>query len=192
MNIFILSNETDPVIHFKEQAAYHNDRHVVKMINEGVQMLVTALATGKFPYIPTTIGMPCKPLTGGHAAHPCVLWTQNSDQNFLYVLFLTSSLLDEHQHRYPLSVRHQYWGWVKRLVTYLSSYAVTPDTISLPGSFAVVVKPEPEITIQPLADACNQYRNYYVRHKSHIASWKRRCKPCWFLLREDFIESTKP
>jgi hypothetical protein len=55
MNIFLLSYERNAHKHFAEQAAFHCDKHVIKMIAESTQMLVTALHphTNEILEIPT-------------------------------------------------------------------------------------------------------------------------------------------
>lgn len=190
MNIFILSEERNPDIHFEQQAAYHVDKHVVKMIAECTQMLVTALATESLVSQPANLFLqsniiaqtPCKPLSLSMRKHPCTKWTAANIQNFHYVAQLAVALVNEHKYRYPLSWEHAYGRWLVSLAELLAVHA---PVFLMPQNFAVAVKSvalRSEST--PHADTVAIYRDYYMHDKAGIASWKRRAKPAWWLLRE--------
>jgi hypothetical protein len=131
MNIFILSEERNPDIHFDQQAAYHVDKHVVKMIAECTQMLVTALATDEFISHPDRLYLqsnsiavtPCKPLSPSMRKHPCTLWTVANIQHFHYLTKLAVALVNEHKFRYPLSWEHAYGQWLSTLADLLDKHA---------------------------------------------------------------------
>ena len=91
MNIFVL--DTD----IKKCAQYHCDKHVTKMILESVQMLCTALNKKGF----TT------PYKSTHSKHPCVLWVEESYDNFLWLQKLTIELNIEYRFRFEKDIDHK-------------------------------------------------------------------------------------
>lgn len=199
MNIFILSEEREPLVHYAQQAQYHIDKHVVKMIAESVQMLVTSLSfhanydrmIGKLAAAPQIANnMPCKPLSASMTKHPCTQWTCASIENFNYLACLAWQLCHEHQYRYPLSAEHAYMPWLQALVSTLTVDFNLGPTAALPQQFAIAVKNDNKRSIA--ADhllALDTYRDYYVRDKRSFATWKKRMKPMWFLLREELMDS---
>jgi len=194
MNIFILSEEREPLVHYAQQAQYHIDKHVVKMIAESTQMLVTSLVTtynaGKLAAAPKIANnMPCKPLSASMTKHPCTQWTCASIINTNYLACLALQLCHEHQYRYPLSAEHAYMPWLSSLVAELTMLGFGP-TAALPSQFAVAVKDANKRTIATdHANALDIYRDYYVRDKRSFATWKKRMKPMWFLLREELMDA---
>jgi len=194
MNIFILSEEREPLLHYKQQAMFHLDRHVVKMIAESTQMLVTSLVTtynaGKLAAAPQIANsMPCKPLSASMTKHPCTQWACASIEHFNYLACLALQLCHEHRYRYPLSAEHAYMPWLQALVTELTRLGLGPEA-DLPTQFAIAVKNVNKRSIA--ADhllALDTYRDYYVRDKRSFATWKKRMKPVWFILREELMDS---
>ena len=197
MNIFILSEEREPLVHYAQQAQYHIDKHVVKMIAESTQMLVTSLSfhanydsmIGKLAAAPQIANtLPCKPLSASMTKHPCTVWTCASIENFNYLACLALQLCHEHQYRYPLSAEHAYMPWLVTLVDHLTRSGLGP-TYDIPKQFAVAVKDADKRSVA--ADhmvALDIYRDYYVRDKRTFATWKKRLKPIWYLLREDLMD----
>lgn len=193
MNIFILSEEREPLVHYHQQAHFHIDKHVVKMIAESTQMLVTALAAQprhmQLETLQIASNLPCKPLSSGMTKHPCTVWTASRIEHLNYVACLALQLCYEHQYRYPLSAEHAYMPWLLDLVAELTRSGFGP-TAALPSQFAVAVK---DTNLRSIATdhliALDAYRDYYVRDKRNFATWKRRMKPMWFLLREELIYS---
>lgn len=196
MNIFILSEEREPLVHYQQQAHYHIDKHVVKMIAESVQMLVTSLSfhanydsmIGKLAAAPQVANnLPCKPLSASMTKHPCTIWTCSYIEHTNYLACLALQLCHEHQYRYPLSAQHAYMPWLEALVTELTRLGFGP-TYDLPEKFAVAVKDvDKRSTATSHLAALDTYRSYYVRDKRDFATWKKRMKPMWFLLREELM-----
>lgn len=184
MNIFILSRTTAPAVHYRTQAVYHCDKHVVKMIAESTQMLATAVQ--KFSaffddHDGNSLPLPCKPLTGGFTKHPCTAWTCASIVNTNYLCRLALALCDEHQHRYPLSADHQYWPFLRQLGKELDMLGFHINH-PLPTHFAVAVKdPALRSTATPHQEAVDIYRRYYQDDKAPFATWKHRNVPEWFV-----------
>ncbi len=81
MNIFVLDEDIE------QCAQYHCDQHVVKMILESVQMLCTALNKKGF----------VTPYKSTHVNHPCVLWVEESFDNFLWLKKLAIELNTEYR-----------------------------------------------------------------------------------------------
>lgn len=185
MNIFILSDETTWAKHLDQQVQFMCDRHIVKMIAESVQMLVTATQT----WYNTAVPAPCQPLSASMTKHPCTQWTMQSPTNYNYLAVLALAMCYEHQHRYPLSPQHAYMPWLQDLVDHLSDTGMGLAA-PMPKLFAIAVKDSTKRTIHAtLHEAVTTYRDYYVRDKHRFATWKRRAKPMWFLMREEELVS---
>jgi hypothetical protein len=188
MNIFLLSYERNAHKHFAEQAAFHCDKHVIKMIAESTQMLVTALS----PLSPVNYShylsdkaitdMPCKPLGKAHAKHPCMIWTAANINHVYYLLRLALALCSEKQHRWPLNPDHAYHAWLLKVsddFELLGFRAHDP----LPETFAIATKRRGLANIHSISRAHHEvvtiYRDYYVSDKASIAKWKTHM-PMWF------------
>lgn len=151
MNIFVL--DTNP----QRAAQYHNDKHVVKMILETAQILST---------INHKHGVDA-PYKATHHNHPCVLWAEQSTANYQWLVTLGFALCEEYTHRY---------NKIHKSVSALVATAFPPDSI-----------PEGELTpfAQAMPDDCKNsdaviaYRNYYIKYKQALASWKNRPAPEW-------------
>jgi hypothetical protein len=189
MNIFMLSYEPNPYKHFMEQAAFHCDKHVIKMIAESTQMLVTALSPASTLAIYYKFNsckeanLPCKPLTSGHAKHPCVRWTGASINHVYYLLRLALALCSEKNRRWPLNQDHAYHTWLLDLADDFRDIGYSVHD-PLPDYFPVAVKNE---LLRSTARAHHEvvaiYREYYARDKASIATWKApAAKPMWFAL----------
>lgn len=155
MNIFIL--DTNPVL----CAQYHNDKHVVKMITESVQLLSTAarIAGVDEGYAIT------------HRNHPCNIWVRSSRWNYIWLRELAYALEEEWKYRYehPKSRRHKA---MEILETIPFPYAlpdkdITPFTLAMPEQYKS-------------DSAVESYRQYYIHEKQHIAQWRKRGQPHWY------------
>lgn len=192
MNIFILSYETDPQLHIRETVESMIDKHIVKMVAESTQMLVTAIHANlqKQPAW-HNLSTPCRPLSQGMAKHPYTLWTADNFNNFAYLARLALAMCNEHQHRYPLSPQHSYMPWLRKVCDLLNEYENADTVVTnfiIPTHFAVAIgDPYKQSTYTPHQEAVDIYRNYYVQAKHGFATWKRRAKPMWFLLREELL-----
>lgn len=80
--------------------------------------------------------------------------------------------------------------WLQALVSTLTVDLNLGPTAALPAQFAIAVKDANKRTIA--ADhmiALDTYRDYYVRDKRSFATWKKRMKPVWFILREELMDA---
>jgi len=152
MNIFILDNEIEKC------AQYHCDQHVVKMILESVQMLCTALNKKGF----TT------PYKSTHIKHPCVLWVEESFENFTWLQNLAIALNTEYRFRFERDSDHKSIFVLNEISNYkydnrgLTEFAqAMPDKYKIPGN------------------AVKAYRQFYLGEKMKFAKWTRRHSPEW-------------
>ena len=152
MNIFYL--DEDP----KLCAQYHCDRHVCKMVIEGVQLLSTAhwMTGGEAPYKKT------------HVNHPSNKWARESLSNYVWLCDMTMELCKEYTHRY--GKRHKTQEHLEWCM------------VNLPN---IEDKGFTEIP-QAMPDECKRenpidgYRNYYNVEKAYMCKWKNREVPEWF------------
>jgi hypothetical protein len=163
MNIFILDDD------IKKSAAYHTDKHCVKMILEHCQMLCTALNIN--PDLQQNISH--IPYKKTHIKHPCTLWVSKNHDNFAWLVAYTHALHNEYQYRYG-----------KQHLSYLklqSSHIITQDLI-LHGENLSILDLAP-VCVMPneckVNSVIESYRNYYRMHKSHLFNWTKRDRPYW-------------
>lgn len=157
MNIFYLHKD------FEECAKAHVDRHVVKMVTEYAQLLSSAVR-----YSGIDAGYK---LT--HANHPSAIWTRESLDNWLWLRDLAEALNYEWMYRYDHHYNHKSYDTIRGLpLPNIDRKGITPFRLAMPDD----VKHE---------DPIQAYRNYYNVHKQHIASWKNRDMPDWFIPKFD-------
>jgi hypothetical protein len=154
MNIFILDYDQDANVR-----AYV-DKHVIKMVTEYAQMLSTAvrLTTGLDVGYKVT-----------HQNHRCSVWTRESLSNWLWLRDLTEKLNGEYRYRYQKDVDIMSCLVARDLpLPNIEDRGLTPFPLAMPD-------------VCKVDDAVQSYRNYYIIKKQHIASWKRRPDPEWFV-----------
>jgi hypothetical protein len=152
MNIFILDEDIERC------AQYHCDQHVVKMILESAQMLCTALNKKGH----TT------PYRSTHVKHPCVLWVEESFDNFCWLSELAVELNREYRFRFARNTDHKSMAVISAISQFryeragLTEFAqAMPDEFKVPG------------------DAVAAYRQFYLAEKMGFAKWTRRELPYW-------------
>ena len=152
MNIFILDTNINKC------AKYHCDQHVVKMILESVQILCTALNKKGF----TT------PYKSTHVKHPCVLWAEESYDNFLWLSKLAFLLNDEFKYRYKKTANHRSIKVLDEIKNKkFESLGLTEFAQAMPDQYKVS------------GDAVSAYRKFYIGEKMKFAKWTRRKPPHW-------------
>lgn len=182
MNIFAL--DKDPSV----AAIQHCDKHTVKMILEYAQILSTThrvldgtpvrrkTAKGRlqtyWELSGVREGVLYKPT---HVNHPSVVWTRQHVDNYKYVADLLQFLQAEYTHRYGKVHKCKQTGLIDLL------QQTTPDNIPTGVNSAPVVPCAMPDDSKVLGDPVASYRLYYMLHKSHIASWKNREIPTWYL-----------
>lgn len=155
MNIFVLDSDIEKC------AQYHCDQHVVKMILESVQMLCTALNKKGF----TT------PYKSTHIKHPCVLWVEESFENFLWLQKLALALNAEYRYRFEKASDHKSIQVLERIAhhTY-ANHGLTDFAQAMPDQYKVP------------GNAVKAYRRFYLGEKMGFAKWTKRPLPEWIQL----------
>ena len=145
MNIFFLDRDV------AQNAIYHTDSHVVKIILESCQMMATAYPQGTAPYKRT------------HANHPMSVWVRSHADNFLWTLSYCYALCAEYTYRFDKIHKSQAVAdW------YFNNLPDIPDGFTdPPRCFGQFVVPITE-------DVVTDYRNYYKVAKAHLFKWKNR------------------
>jgi len=152
MNIFVLDRD------IQRCARYHCDQHVVKMILESVQMLCTALnKKGRVtPYKST------------HVNHPCVLWVEESYDNFVWLKNLAVALNEEYIYRFEPDSDHKSIAVLDEIsACRYRSKGLTEFAQAMPEKYRVP------------GNAVKAYRQFYLGEKMRFAKWTRRKLPAW-------------
>jgi len=152
MNIFVLDDDIE------QCAEYHCDQHVVKMILESVQMLCSALNKKGF----TT------PYRSTHINHPCVLWVEQSYENFTWLKHLAIALNNEYRFRFDKGSDHKSIS----VLTEISVYEYENSGLT---EFAQAMPEEYKVPGDPIA----AYRQFYLGEKMSFAKWTKRSIPAW-------------
>lgn len=154
MNIFYLSEDVT------ECAESHVDKHIVKMPLETAQLLCTAhwVTGGSAKYKKT------------HVNHPSSVWVRQSILNYRWLCSLGKALCKEYTHRYgKIHKCEEVIDWCINNEPSLPNYEFTEPTPAMGEEF-----------IQ--SNTLSSYRNYYMKAKSHLATWKNRQKPSWYII----------
>ena len=149
MNIFVLDN--DP----RTAAQYHCDKHVVKMVLETAQILCS---------VNHEAGRPA-PYRKTHVNHPCTVWARASSANYAWLVELGKALSDEYTWRYGKT--HKSSAVIDLLTSPpdgIPRGPLTPFALAMPEQYRC-------------DDPVQSYRDYYVKEKGHILSYKRRNTP---------------
>ena len=175
MNIFYLDSNA------KTSAEMHLDKHVSKMLVEYAQLMSTAhrVLDGTEWYDKNKIGRKIKRwrvsenmedilYKASHVNHPSNVWLRQSKENYAFLYEMWSHLHDEFKLRYGKD--HLSYTKLREVLKYppmnIADTPFTQPTQAMPDD----VKDN---------DAIVAYRNYYMKHKSHIATWKAH-KPNWY------------
>ena len=153
MNIFYFDDDIDAC------ARYHCDAHVIKMILESAQILCTVSWMHEIPapYRPT------------HQKHPCVVWSNESIANWLWLKDLACALNKEYLYRFNHVNNHRSYDVIQSLILPpLPNIALTERPQVMPPEYRHVSPIE-------------AYRHYFSCCKSHLAQWRKRPVPTWYL-----------
>lgn len=174
MNIFALDKNP------KLCAQYHNNKHLVKMLVESVQLLSSAYYTlGQFGpvLLMSKERLDSFPRESGfykltHRNHPSAIWTRSTIQNWKWLLELTKELAIEYTFRYGKN--HS----VESILEWMESNKPNlPDTMLEDFSLAMPEQYHPINT--KINDTVFSYRLYYLFDKPHLADWGSRGEPKW-------------
>lgn len=154
MNIFVLDRS------IKTCAQYHCDQHVSKMILESVQILCTAL---------NKKGV-ATPYRSTHMKHPCVLWAEDSFDNFCWLKSLVVELNAEYRWRYEKDNDHASMAVLSAIDNQrFAANGLMPFVQAMPDEYKIA------------GDAVLAYRAFYAGEKSSFATWKKRETPSWWI-----------
>lgn len=152
MNIFVLDKNIDKC------AKYHCDQHVVKMILESVQIMCTALNKKGI----------VTPYKSTHVKHPCVLWVEQSYDNFMWLHDLAVALNNEYRYRFYKETDHKSIAVLEKIKQHeYESHGLTAFAQAMPDKYKVPDNP------------VKAYRQFYLGEKMHFAKWTRRRIPSW-------------
>ena len=180
MNIFYLDHDVTKC------AEMHNDKHVVKMILEYAQLLSTAhrVIDGVELNGLTASGRKRKFWTLGdsrdytlykatHIIHPSAIWCRKGIVQYRWLHNLLIELCKEYTYRYGKIHKVERSGLLWELekppknihtdVFWSEPTPAMPDNVKIAG------------------DSIKSYRNYYINNKTHLANWKKRTTPEWYI-----------
>ena len=158
MNIFVL--DADPFV----AAQMMCDKHVVKMILEGCQMLSTVHSLDVVQNNKPKLYKPC------FHNHPCTIWARASKSNYYWLANHTYELTNEYTSRY---------GKVHKS-TSMAQWFTHNAPSNLPNTICTkFAQAMPEVYKN--TDAVKAYRAYYVGDKRRFAKWSNGKTPKWFL-----------
>ena len=156
MNIFYLHNNPEIC------AAYHCDKHVVKMILEYAQLLSTA--HHELDGVPS---IECYKKT--HVNHPSAVWARQSIHHYRWLYRLLSNTCREYTKRYSKIHATERKGIVCNLM-------------QLPYELRPVGWEDPPQCMPDEYKSINvirAYRDYYIGDKGRFATWKNG-SPSWW------------
>jgi len=152
LNIFVLDTDIECC------ARYHCDQHVVKMILQSVQLMCTALNKKGFS----------TPYKSTHSQHPCVLWMEQSRQNFCWPGDPTRALNAEYRYRFDKKVDHKSMAVLEAISAQrFEDHGLTEFAQAMPDAYKVA------------GDTVTAYRQLYLGDKMHFAHWTARPVPGW-------------
>ena len=178
MNIFYLHKDA------KTSAEMHVDSHASKMIIEYAQLMSTAhrVLDGEEYYGLTKNGRKIKRwklnsdlehslYKASHVNHPSGIWVRQSAKNYRWLYRMWTELNTEFMWRYGKDAPHESY---RKLNDILFN---TPKNMKE----GVWTEPTPAMPDDVKSnDSLVAYRDYYVKYKQHLASWKRRGAPDWY------------
>ena len=181
MNIFYLDHNPTTC------ARFHNDRHTVKMILEYAQLLSTAHrvldGTATVVRRETTGRQQTRYILDGdrdvvlysatHINHPSAIWVRQSDKNYDWLFSMFQALMTEYTYRY---------GKVHACAKLEMHLANLPKNI--PQKPFTEPTPAMPDEVKVPGNSLKSYQNYYIKNKTHLASWKGKINsrniPEWF------------
>ena len=180
MNIFYLDHDV------KKCAEYHNDKHVVKMILEYCQLLSTAhrVLDGTETMGLSKSGRKAKRwvlndwrdavlYSATHINHPSAVWCRQTYGNYKWLHCMLQELCKEYTYRYGKVHKCESSGLVTALMD-------EPTNISRTVSMTQPTPAMPD-DVKVEGDSIKSYRNYYINNKTHLANWKNRNQPEWYI-----------
>ena len=189
MNIFYLDHDV------RKCAEMHNDKHVVKMILEYAQLLSTAhrILDGAVSFGVSQSGRKkviyvladnrdTVLYSATHINHPSAVWVRQSAQNYMWLAELLEECCKEYTYRYDKVHKVERDGLMQALKnqfpTNIPDGPFTEPTPAMPEDAKVLKEIH---TDRYELDSLASYRNYYIQNKTHLANWKKRDVPEWYI-----------
>lgn len=174
MNIFILHKD------IQQNAQYHSDQHVRKMILETAQLLSFCLHRfgAKEGFKKDKIYKYSK----SHGEHPCAKWVYESTKNYRYLANLGIHLCIEYNYRFgKVHATTEVMRYLAARIPNIPKPPLTPFALVMPTTYQRIDKIENKRVFR---NAVKSYRNYY-NHEKHTfkngpATWTNREIPVWF------------
>ena len=162
MNIFFL--DKDPGL----CAKYHCDRHLVQQINTVAQILSTVMRKSGIEY----------GFTAKNKEHPCVLWVEESDENFLWLHKLGMELCREFSFRYSGNGSHRHTCEHLIRDTHLES---TGKNLQRKRRKKFKITNPPQLISDHFKsdEVVKSYRDYYLVEKTKLLVYTKRQVPDW-------------
>ena len=179
MNIFYLDNDV------VKCAEMHNDKHCVKMILEYAQLLSTAhrILDGnpitrlsksgrKQQHYVLSDSRDSIMYSTTHVNHPSAICVRQSYANYVWLSKLLTALCEEYTYRYGKIHKVERDGLEEELM-------YPPNNIPVILEFTEPTPAMPD-EVKIAGDSLASYKNYYIKNKAHLASWKKRNIPEWY------------
>ena len=179
MNIFYLSAYPD------QCAEMHNNSHCSKMIIEYAQLMSTAhrVLDGTEYYGRTKNNRKIKRwklnselehilYKASHINHPSGIWVRQSRKNYLWLYELWTELNKEFMYRYDHDRSHESFRKLKE--------ALYRPPMNIPNGHWTEPTPAMPDDVKNESSLVS-YRNYYIKYKQHLAKWKKREEPHWYV-----------
>jgi hypothetical protein len=153
MNIFFVSLDPD------EAARMHGDKHVIKMILESTQMLITCQRclwgdNNEMWIEQYKKDLGIEPYKIAHKNHPCTIWARTAHANYEWLCDLALALCDEKMKRWPDKKEHacrKMLEWLAANPPPFEHATMTEPPMAMPDEFKV------------RGDPVASYRRYYKR-----------------------------
>ena len=172
MNIFILHP------HFKINARYYCDKHIIKMITEHCQMLSTCWRE-KYKDLYSSSEDAINILyKSTHKNHPCNTWLMDDINNVIYLIFLTEYLLDEYEYRFE---KKDNFINARQILKFIRRELKLPTVYiyEFPKTFVQVMPDKYKTIDKDIFHTSTAYRGYFRNEKSNLFNWTKRDRPDW-------------
>lgn len=170
----------------------HNDKHVVKMILEYAQLLSTAhrVLDGTITTVLNSIGRKktvylladnrdAIVYSATHINHPSAVWVRQSDKNYEWLFRLFQELMLEYTYRYgKVHATSRLEDYLAVLPNNIPIGEFTEPTPAMPDDCKVLKEVHSD---RYVIDSLLSYRTYYIQNKIHLAKWKKRDVPSWYI-----------
>jgi hypothetical protein len=109
--------------------------------------------------------------TATHTNHPSAVWARQNKMNYYWLSLLLKSLCKEYTYRY---------GRIHATARLVDALNTPPTHIPKGVGFTEPTPAMPE-EFRVKNNSIQSYINYYVGAKKHLANWKKRTIPSWYV-----------